>query len=109
VITQLSDDQELESALAADLAVIYKHSPICGASRAALFEVKLFVEQHPEVPVYMIDVVNRRPLSQRVADLLKVRHESPQVIIVRDGRALWDTSHFEIQAKALSERIAEAP
>ncbi|MBI4420335.1 MAG: bacillithiol system redox-active protein YtxJ [Gemmatimonadetes bacterium] len=100
------DDAALEQALEAELAVIYKHSPICGSSHLAVRQVRAFAENHPEVPVYVVDVIAQRELSRRIAQQVGVGHESPQVIVLRQGATRWNGSHFEVTAEALARHAA---
>lgn len=100
----LEDERQLEAALAAPRAVIYKHSPRCGACVAAEREVTFFAEGRPDIPVYRVDVVHHQSLTQAIARALGVPHESPQVILVADGRAVWSASHWEVRAVDLEER-----
>lgn len=92
----------VNAACRASRAVIYKHSPYCGASRRTEQEVRRFMEASPDVPVYVVDVVRERELSLEIAARLGVRHESPQVILVVSGAAAWDASHGAITAAALA-------
>ena len=64
--------------------VIYKHSPFCGISARA----------------------DQRPLSEAIARLLGVTHSSPQVIVVEQGHAVWNESHYGITVEALEEQVA---
>lgn len=105
MIQPLEDERGLAAALAAPLAVIYKHSPRCGACVAAEREVIFFAEGHPEIPVYRLDVLSAKPLAQETARRLGVPHESPQVILVADGRTLWSAAHWEVRALDLEERV----
>lgn len=105
MIHPLDDDRQLTDVLAAARAVIYKHSPRCGACVAAEREVAFFAEGHPDVPVYRVDVVSHRQLTQTIARRLGVPHESPQVILVADGAAVWWASHWEVRATDLEERV----
>jgi bacillithiol system protein YtxJ len=91
--------------------LLYKHSFACGLSSMAKDEVEAFAAEHPEVPIWLVDVLGQRPLSQALAARLGVEHESPQAIVVRDGRALWDASHRRVTRAALAEawRGAVAP
>jgi len=98
----MTDPADVAAACEQSVALIYKHSPYCGMSRRAVQEVKRFIETNPGVPVYMVDVVRDRALSQEIATRLGVRHESPQVIVVVDGAAAWDASHGAITAHALA-------
>ncbi|BDG59669.1 hypothetical protein caldi_07590 [Caldinitratiruptor microaerophilus] len=58
------------------------------------------------VDVALVRVREERPLSQALAERLKVRHESPQAILVQRGRAVWHASHGAITARALREAIS---
>ncbi len=89
----------------APVGVLYKHSPICGASVAAHREVSRFAAEHPAVPVCLIDVIRERSLAQTIAETLDVSHASPQVILVRAGVAVWVASHRAIRAEALAESL----
>lgn len=82
--------------------LIFKHSSTCGISRAASIEVSMFAEARPDVRVVLVDVRGERALSQRIAADLGVAHESPQALLVADGRALWHASHGSITQQRLS-------
>lgn len=98
-------ESDLEEALAAPLAVLYKHSPLCGLSDMAARQVERFLEAHPDVPVYQVDVVRARPLSREVEHRLGIRHESPQALVLRDGVVSWHGSHRAITAEALERAV----
>lgn len=98
-------DRLLESRPGDPPAVLYKHSPRCIVCRRAVGEVENFARSRPQVPVYRIDVLEQRGLSDRVADELDVRHESPQVIVLEGGRPIWSASHGAVTEEALNEVI----
>lgn len=93
---------DLDTVLAEPVAVVYKHSPLCGASARAAREVRLFIDEHPDVPVYLIDVIRDRPLAREVARRLSTRHESPQAFLLRAGEVVWTASHHGVTAEAIS-------
>ncbi len=64
-----------------------------------------FVRDHPHVPVFLVDVLGSRPLSQALAAQLGVRHESPQVILLHAGAAAWHASHSAVTADAIAENL----
>lgn len=97
----------LEAALEAERAVIYKHSSRCAICSFARWQVERFADEHRDVRVFLLDVLGARDLSDRVAERLGVEHESPQAIVVRDGRAVWAASHFGVRKGPL-ERGLEA-
>jgi bacillithiol system protein YtxJ len=97
-------EADLVPLLAAPLAVLYKHSPICPTSGVAYEEMLAFRRRSP-VPVFLVDVIKHRPLSRALAERFGVAHESPQAIVLRDGVATWHRSHYGIQADALARAV----
>lgn len=106
-IRTLTTRDELDEALAAPVAVWYKHSPICAVSSWTLREVKRFAREHPDTAVFHIDVIRHRDLSDWISEHFGVRHESPQALVVRDGREAWATSHSAITADALWQQVEQ--
>lgn len=89
--------------------LIFKHSPTCWISRRALAEVSLFVDAHPDVPVYLVDVLAQRAFSQEIAEALRIVHASPQLILVADGASRWNASHGGIKLPAIERAINSPP
>ena len=56
----------------------------------------------------MITVQTHRDLSTAVAKRLGVRHETPQALLIRDGRVVWSASHFRVTGGALESAIKSA-
>jgi len=73
-----------------------------------LDEVEAFLTAHPDVQAYLMDVRAERPLSQQVATRTGVRHESPQVIVLWRGAAVWSASHDDITAGAILRNFSTA-
>ena len=48
--------------------------------------------------VNILEVQSSRDISRELANMTGVRHETPQVIILRDGKAVWNASHFDVRA-----------
>jgi bacillithiol system protein YtxJ len=84
-------------ALPAD-AYVFKHSTRCPTSAAAAARVRA---ARLDLPVYWIDVIERRVLSDWVESHLGVQHESPQLIEIRGGKVTRVLNHHAITAKAL--------
>ncbi len=97
----LTNEESLDEALDTGLSVIYKHSSRCWICTKAERQVRAFASEHPEVPVYQLDAVEEKDISNVVAGRLGVEHHSPQVIVVRDGKAAWSGSHFRISTRIL--------
>src|ERR671917_1246825 len=102
---KISTEADGATALAEPLAVVYKHSPICPTSGIAYEEIRSLRRLQQDVPVYMVDVVNSRPLSRYIAERVGVVHASPQAIILRDGVPAWHGSHFDLRAESIARRL----
>jgi bacillithiol system protein YtxJ len=103
---QVPDQQALEDRLAAGEFLLFKHSLYCPVSARAFEEYQRFVADHPDLPTAWLDVTGQRPLSRLVEERSGVRHESPQAILFREGRPVWDASHGEITAESLAGALA---
>ena len=83
--------------------LLFKHSRTCGVSHEALDELRTHLDRDSAGTAYkMITVQSHRRVSDEAASRLGVRHETPQAILLRDGRPVWKASHFRITADALS-------
>jgi len=80
--------------------VIFKHSTACGISSAAYREMEKLEE-----PVNLLEVQSARDVSRELAAMTGIRHETPQVIVLKDGKAVWDASHFDVKAGAVREAL----
>lgn len=88
--------------------LIYKHSFTCGICHMALESIESsFKELEKQADMHFVDVKEARPVSDLFAEELDVRHESPQVIIIRDGVAVWDESHHAIKGDMVLEAVQE--
>jgi bacillithiol system protein YtxJ len=83
--------------------VLFKHDPFCGVSSAAHEEL-----EEVEAEVSLIDVSRQHDLKRRVSERTGIRHESPQVIVLRGGQVAWAASHFKITAEAVRRALAAA-
>lgn len=86
--------------------VIFKHSTRCSISRMALkqFEREYELEED-QLALYFLDLLAHRPLSGEVAERFGVQHESPQLIVIKDGKTVYHTSHSGIQAEDLKKWV----
>jgi bacillithiol system protein YtxJ len=104
-LTHLSDIDELEAAIAESRerpVLVFKHSRTCGISCEALDELRAHVERaEPGVSYKLITVQSHRRVSDEAAARFGIRHETPQAILLRDGRPVWNASHFRITANHL--------
>lgn len=81
--------------------IVFKHSNACSISSRAYREM-----EKVQADVNILVVQSARDVSRELANLTGVRHETPQVIVLRDGKAVWNASHFDVQAGAVTEALA---
>lgn len=102
----LPDTAALEEAIAESRerpVVIFKHSRTCGISCEAFDELSAHVaEAAVDASYNVITVQSHRGVSDEAEARLGVRHETPQVILLRNGVPVWNASHFRITADALT-------
>lgn len=91
------------------LHIIYKHSFTCGTSIFAKTRVEQsFKNDLPEnVHFYFVDVSTQRPVSKAIAVKSGIRHESPQLIIIHEGKVLWHGSHNQVTSEPISNLVKE--
>jgi bacillithiol system protein YtxJ len=108
-LTHLSDLDMLDAAIAESLerpVLLFKHSRTCGISAEALDELHAHVAENGGKASYkVITVQSHRRLSDSAAERFGIRHETPQAILLRDGRPVWNASHFRITAATLGQII----
>lgn len=97
----LNDSKQLDEILAESAkqpVLIYKHSTRCNISRSALdrLERKWDPSGVGDVKRYFLDLLSYRNISDRIAELFLVEHQSPQVIVISNGKSVLDLSHFDI-------------
>jgi bacillithiol system protein YtxJ len=109
-LKDLHDIAALDAAIAESEkrpVVLFKHSRHCGISCEALDELHAHLAGSPAQASYkLITVQSHRHVSDEASARLGVRHETPQVILLRDGRPVWNASHFRITADALARVLS---
>lgn len=86
---------------------ILKHSTRCPISAAAYERVRAFIPTAPPAtpPVFLVKVIESRPVSNAIAEDLQLIHKSPQMILVAGGKAAWSASHHGIHAESITEAL----
>ncbi len=84
----------------------FKHSTRCGISARAKFVLEDdWNIEADAIDFYYLDLLQHRDVSNKIAELTQVHHQSPQVVIVKDGEAIYDESHHDINVKEIAEMI----
>jgi len=75
--------------------VIFKHSTRCSISSMALSRLERS-ESVAGIDFYYLDLIAYRNISAKIAEIFEVEHESPQILLVRNGECIYDESHYGI-------------
>jgi bacillithiol system protein YtxJ len=109
VIQNVTSTEQLDRLLTASQRApvwIFKHSLACGVSGHALSEFKSFIDAlDADDPAHfaLVEIQQTPGISEEVARRTGVRHESPQLIVLRDGAVVWEASHWAIKRKSLEK------
>jgi bacillithiol system protein YtxJ len=81
-------------------SVIFKHSTRCSISMMVKKRFEMDWDKLPgNLPLYFLDLIKYRSLSNQIADDFQVHHESPQLLLIKDGSCILDLSHGEISVE----------
>ncbi len=96
-IDQLSKDKTV---------VLFKHSTTCGISAGAKTRLESeWSDLNGEIQFYYLDLLSYRPISNEIASRYSVRHESPQIVVIKDGVAVHNSSHHSISISDLNKVV----
>lgn len=84
---------------------IFKHSTRCSISRFALKQFENDFALHDVMDAYFLDLIAYREISNEIATRFGVQHQSPQLILIKEGKAIYDASHSDIEAGVLKEYV----
>jgi len=88
------------------VSIIFKHSTRCSISMMVKKRFELDWNKLPEsVPVYFLDLIKHRDLSNKIASDFSVPHESPQLLLIKDGDCILDLSHGEVSVEEVMSVI----
>jgi bacillithiol system protein YtxJ len=104
-LTDVAQLMEIEAISNEKPVVIFKHSTRCSISRMALKQFERDYDLNETVDAYFLDLIAHRDVSNEIASKFNVYHESPQLILIRNGKAVYDVSHSDINAEALKSKV----
>lgn len=103
------DEEAVENILGKSeerVQLLFKHSSRCATSYFARKSLENFPEERKAaVDFHMVDVIQQRQLSGRIADKFNIRHESPQLFILKDNEVIWHGSHSQVSSDSVLEVI----
>ncbi|UEG49756.1 bacillithiol system redox-active protein YtxJ [Ferruginibacter lapsinanis] len=103
-ITDESQIDEIKKLSDQKPQVIFKHSTRCSTSSMAKNRLERSVT--PEgVDFYYLDLIAHRNISQKIANDFAVFHESPQVLLIKNGECIFDESHLGISMDEITQQL----
>lgn len=105
VLENIHQIEELKEASFSKPQLVFKHSTRCIISKMALknFENDFLLQD--VIDVYYLDLILYRELSNKIAEVFGVTHQSPQILLIKNGDVIYNTSHEGIDANVLREFI----
>jgi bacillithiol system protein YtxJ len=91
-----------------NLAVLlFKHSTRCSISSMALNRLETKWNDDEKIPAYYLDLLNHRNISNEIESLFQIEHASPQVLLIKNGKCFYTSSHSDISANNILDAIAK--
>ena len=84
---------------------IFKHSTRCSISEVAKTRLKSFWDFNDDLPIYYLDLLSYREISNKIAEQFSIHHESPQILIIKNGECIYNASHMAISVKSIKDSI----
>lgn len=104
-LTNLGQLNEIMTVSETKPVLIFKHSTRCSVSRMALKQFENEFDLKDSVDAYFLDLLEYRNISNEIAQRFQVEHQSPQLILIKGGKAMYNVSHSAIDAVELKEKI----
>lgn len=107
IISSINDLDQAEKESHDKPVVLFKHSVTCGISARAKHRLEDGYDLDPEkTPLYYLDLRANRDISNEIASRFGVIHQSPQIIILQNGQAIFDTSHHAVSLDELKQNLS---
>jgi bacillithiol system protein YtxJ len=104
-ITILTTPEQVDQFLAAHKTAAIFKAGTCHKTPSAFEHIQAQFEDREDLPLGIIRVVEARHASNHVEKLTSVRHESPQILLFKDGKPVFDRDNWDITAEALAEAL----
>jgi bacillithiol system protein YtxJ len=85
--------------------VIFKHSTRCSISAMAKSRLER-ATAFPDINYYLLDLIQHRNISQKIAEDFNIHHESPQILLIKNGDCIYDESHSGINMDEITELVS---
>jgi bacillithiol system protein YtxJ len=84
--------------------LLFKHSTRCSISRMALSKTERnWAFENQQIQPYYLDLLQHRNISNKIAEVFNVEHQSPQMLIIKDGKCVFSSTHNDIDVADLKQ------
>lgn len=95
--TSMKQLEEIKENSKTEPIFIFKHSTRCEISRMVLKQFEaLFSEEYKNLKIYYLDLLNHRDISNEIGATFQVIHQSPQLLVIKNGISIQNASHYDI-------------
>lgn len=106
ILTETAQIEEIKANSFESPQLIFKHSYRCGVSSMALKQWERSVNQQPlPAEQHIVDVVKDRMLSRDIAEVFRITHESPQILLISNGKCIFNSSHEDIDSSDIADLL----
>ena len=103
ILQQIDDLDQVREKSFHNPQLIFKHSTRCSISAMAKGRLDRMEEEN-RFEAHYLDLIRYRDLSNRIAEIYHVQHESPQILLIRNGECVLDASHMDIDPQEILEQ-----
>lgn len=106
-LTTAAQIQEIKALSVTKPVLIFKHSTRCSVSSMSLDRLmrNWKTADEDKVVPYFLDLIANRSLSNQIEEEFNIPHESPQVILIKNGQSVYDTSHYGISYPEIMAQV----
>jgi bacillithiol system protein YtxJ len=104
-LTDINQLEEIRETSFKKPVIIFKHSTRCGTSSMALKQFEREFNLENEISTYFLDILEYRAISTEIINRFGIVHQSPQLLLIKDGKCIYNSSHYEIDASLLASKI----
>ncbi|MFT4032849.1 MAG: bacillithiol system redox-active protein YtxJ [Siphonobacter sp.] len=105
-LSELTQLEEIRKESFDQPVLIYKHSVTCSISSTAKARLERQWNDSTPIKAYYLDLLSYRSISNAIAQEFGVEHESPQVLLIQNGKCVYHESHFAIRFDEIVNAIA---
>ncbi len=106
-LEKIEDLDQLNSLSQEKPVILFKHSTRCSISAASLnrLERNWNEAEMENAEIFYLDLIRHRDVSNEIAQKFGVPHQSPQVIVIKEGKTIHEASHFGIDYQSLNKVV----